>query len=161
MMEHNQFYCEARTKMIALKFSKTVTMFIDWWALPLKSLYLLGLIIFNFKILNEIFQTWLSLHFAIEKWIVHALIGLLLWNEERKPKNSKIKYKKTKNKTFFYYHYHYVFHYYCHYSHFIVITYNCIKCNMTDILFSLYIYVNIYIYILYIYITMYIYTLYI
>ena len=47
------------------------------------------------------FKILLPLHIFIEEWIIHALVGILLWNKQIKPKKSKIKYKKRKKHLLF------------------------------------------------------------
>ena len=47
------------------------------------------------------FKILLPLYIFIEEWIIHALVGILLWNKQIKPKKSKIKYKKRKKHLLF------------------------------------------------------------
>ena len=61
------------------------------------------------------FQIVLSLYVLIEKQIMHALVGILLWIKQIKPKYSKIKYAETKNENCYYCYYYYCYCYRCCY----------------------------------------------
>ena len=45
------------------------------------------------------FDLLILIFLFLEKYIIHALCGTLLWNKQVKTENSNIKYKKTKNKA--------------------------------------------------------------
>ena len=72
-----------------IEIPKTVALVINWWTLSLESLYLIGLLIFSFKKLHQIFQIVLQLQLLRKKKIMPALISILLLNKQIKPKKKR------------------------------------------------------------------------
>ena len=86
-------------KDFCVEIIETIVLVIDWWALPLQSLHLIGLLNFSFKILKWIVQIFChSKFYWTNKLYMH---WLALFSERNKynQKISKIKYEKSKTET--------------------------------------------------------------
>ena len=109
------------SKNDCIEIPKTVTLIINWWTLPLGSLYLIGLLIFSFKMQNQIFKILLSLSLLIEKLTIYALVGMKWqWNKQIKLKKAKLNIKKKKLNYYYYYYYccYYYYYYHCYYYYY-------------------------------------------